>query len=62
MEGYGCISNLNVSISLFNSEGAMGKTVKRITRMKPFGKEERYKTCSSAFITKTGKNSGKMSL
>lgn len=61
MKGYGCISNLEVSVSLSNREG-MGETGKRIARMKPFRKGERYKNHSSAFITEIGKKSEKVSL
>lgn len=40
MKGYGCIGNLEVSISLSNREG-MEESGQRIARMKPFGKGER---------------------
>lgn len=61
MKGYGCIGNLEVSISLSNRVG-MGETGKRIARMKPFGEGERYKNHSSTFITEVGRKSGKLSL
>lgn len=61
MKGYSCISNLEVSISLSN-RGGMGETVKRIARMKPFGKRESDKNNSSAITTEIGKKSGKVSL
>lgn len=35
----------------------MGEIGKRISRMKPFGEEDRCKNHSSAFITETGKKS-----
>lgn len=55
------ISNSGVSVSLFNREG-MGESGKRISRIKPFGKGEREKKHSSAFISETGRKSGKESL